>query len=37
MFRMMRRWAQTFQPKAGEYGSLSPNRAADAVLPTDES
>ncbi|MGO9104100.1 MAG: Rieske 2Fe-2S domain-containing protein [Mycobacterium sp.] len=29
MFRTMRRWAQTFQPKAGEYGSLRGTRSND--------
>ncbi|MGX9787842.1 Rieske 2Fe-2S domain-containing protein [Mycobacterium sp. MMS18-G62] len=37
MFRMMRRWAQTFQPKPGEYGSLRSDRAAPAVSSIDES
>jgi hypothetical protein len=36
LFRMMRRWALTFQPKAGEYGSLSPNRAPDAAFSAGE-
>jgi len=36
LFRTMRRWALTFEPKAGEHGSLSPNRAPDAAFSAGE-